>query len=223
MWSNPRDSAKKIALKRTLQVHILLLLLFSLSSSPSLLIKPRQKMRVQTTYLQPKKGSVAKQKALVKSPQKLPLKAQLETKQKTATKQEANLNKQPIKTPPTKQQSKTRLEEIEKNLKKIENSIQAPSKELFVAVEASFEVKEALPYESLVVQLLQKSLKLIDQESVDVHIFVQPTGIVDKTIKIYSESALNARIVEATLEKMVFPSFESFEPIELHLHLCTGN
>jgi hypothetical protein len=84
-------------------------------------------------------------------------------------------------------------------------------------------VKETLPYESLVVHLLQKSLKLIDPESVDVHIFVNPNGIVDKILEIDSQSALNAKIVEASLEKMVFPGFESSEPIELHLHLCTGN
>ena len=223
LWSNPKDSPQTIALKRTLQVHLVLLLLFSFSSSPNFFGKPKQKLHVQTTYLETKKGALAKEKSVLNTPQKTRLPPPSQTKKKTASKQEAGPIKTPEKPKPKTPSPQKRIEELEKNLKRIETSQKEPPKELFVAVEASYEVKDTLPYESLVVHLLQKSLKLIDPESVDVHIFVHPSGIVDKILEIDSHSALNAKIVEASLEKMVFPSFESLEPIELHLHLCTGN
>jgi hypothetical protein len=190
LWSNPKDSPEKIALKRTLKVHLLLLVLFSISSSPSFSKKPKQKMHVQTTYLQPKKPLAAKEKITLEK---------------------------------TKKSSLAQVLENQKKAVKIENSLKEAPKELFVAVEASVEVKESIPYETLVVHLLQKTLKLIDDESVDVHIHVQPNGLVDKIIEISSLSSLNARIVESALEKMVFPGFDGQEPIELNLHLCTGN
>ena len=223
LWSNPKDSAEKIALKRALQVHLVLLLLFSANSSPSFFGKPKQKLHVQTTYLEIKKGALAKEKSALNTTKKTSQPPPLQTKKRSETKQEASVAKHPQKPKLKNPSPQKRIEELEKNLKKIETSKIEPPKELYVAVEASHEVKETLPYESLVVHLLQKSLKLIDPESVDVHIFVNPNGIVDKILEIDSQSALNAKIVEASLEKMVFPGFESSEPIELHLHLCTGN
>lgn len=180
-------------------------------------------MHVQTTYLQPKKPLAAKEKIALEKTKKSSLAQVLENQKKTAKKQDANLTKNPSKVTEKKEPSKNRMEQLEKNLKKIENSLKEAPKELFVAVEASVEVKESIPYETLVVHLLQKTLKLIDDESVDVHIYVQPNGLVDKIIEISSLSSLNARIVESALEKMVFPGFDGQEPIELNLHLCTGN
>jgi len=223
LWSNPKDSPEKIALKRTLKVHLLLLVLFSISSSPSFSKKPKQKMHVQTTYLQPKKPLAAKEKIALENTKKSSLAHVLENQKKAVKKQAPNLSKNPSKVTGKKEPSKNRLEQLEKNLKKIEDSFKESPKELFVAVEASVEVKESIPYETLVVHLLQKTLKLIDDESVDVHIHVQPNGIVDKIIEISSLSSLNARIVESALEKMVFPGFDGEEAIELNLHLCTGN
>lgn len=224
LWSNPKDSPEKIAFKRALQVHLVfvLLLCFGSFSIPSNHVK--QRMRIHSTHLETKKVLDSKQKTVLDKPSQTTQKAVLDRKKK-----ETKLNKEstltikstPEKAKPLKPPASQRLKELDSKLEKIEKSFQAPPKEIFVAAESTKETFLMVQYETQVIHVLQLALKLIDKEPVDVTITVQPNGIIDTIHHIHSLSSLNAKIVETTLNKMVFPAFEGAEPIELTLHLCT--
>ena len=96
-----------------------------------------------------------------------------------------------------------------------------PPKDLVVEAKVTQETFQVVQYETQVIQALQFTLKLIDLDPVDVTITVQPNGIIDTITDITSASALNMKIVECALAKMVFPPFEGDQPMELTLHLCT--
>ncbi|MFZ4773228.1 MAG: hypothetical protein ACOYK9_04470 [Chlamydiia bacterium] len=207
LWSNPKDSPQKIALIRTLQVHMYLLLLLSIGSFAKKGVAPKQHIRLKTVHVEEKKIPIAKGE---------PKKPAVKKKEKGAPMAAAIQKKTPKKSTQLE-----RLNTLDESLKKLEKSFKNPPKELVVEAKATQETLHVVQYETQVIQALQLALKLIDPDSVDVTITVQPNGIVDTIADITSASALNIKIVECALAKMVFPPFEGDQPMELTLHLCT--
>lgn len=224
LWSNPKDSPEKIALKRSVQVHLVFVVLLCIGSISIPSYRTKQRMRLNSRHLEAKKAFDSKQKNVIEKPSQSTQKAILDRKKKENKPNKGSL--EPLK--PIAQQNKPkkpcaseRLKELDSKLDKIEKSYQAPPKEIFVAAATTKESFQIVQYETQVIHVLQHALKLIDKEAVDVTITVQPNGIVDTIQRIHSLSSLNAKIVETALNKMVFPGFEGNEPIELTLHLCT--
>jgi hypothetical protein len=114
-----------------------------------------------------------------------------------------------------------KIDKIEQQVEKIEKSMQQTPKDLFVTAEPIKEEKNISDYTTSVIQLLQHSVKLLENDAVEVTITVQPNGLVDRICSIESVSLINKRIVESTLLKMVFPPFEGDAAKELSLYLCS--
>jgi hypothetical protein len=178
-------------------------------------------MRVHTTHLNSKNPTVLKEKSPLEKKGRAPEK-KVPVQEKKGIKPPPQVKK-PLTPIQEKKSPMKRIEELERDLKKIETSFKEAPKDLFVGIEYEIDLKDSIPYETQVVQILQKALRLVDPESVDVVIQVLPNGLVETILEIRSNSPLNAKIVATALEKMVFPPFEANEPLELSLHLCTGN
>lgn len=212
LWSNPNDSIKKISIKRTIQVHLLLFIVLTLGST-SFYSRPKiQRMKLRT--------SVEKIVATKRAPpvkKKVPSPAKPAQKKRQPQPTEAKKETKTLKKQETLNSLEKKLEAIESRLRDAAN---APKIELIQPETFSKTPSNLDPYAAELIAYFRELIRLPEQDQVVATITVQPNGEIVRIESIFSESKLNVRVVETKILRAKLPPFEGTDLKTLTFVFC---